>query len=103
MKIDNSIKSSGQVTGENRTRGSRESSSSSGASSAAAATTQVALSGGLQRYNEILSQAPIVDNGKVDEIKQAISNGDFQVDPEKVADGLIESVRQMLAAQPSAA
>lgn len=99
MKIDNSIKSSGAVSGESRTRETRE---SAGAAPAQAGT-QVALSGGLQKYEAVLAQTPVVDSAKVEEIKAAISSGSFSVNPEKVADGLIESVRSMLSAQPSAA
>ncbi|MFT3733947.1 MAG: flagellar biosynthesis anti-sigma factor FlgM [Rhodocyclaceae bacterium] len=98
MKIDNSIKSSGQVSGENRTREAR-----AAGTAPAQSGTQVALSAGLQKYEAVLAQSPVVDSAKVEEIKSAISNGSFSVNPEKVADGLIESVRSMLSAQPGAA
>lgn len=96
MKIDNSVKSSGQVASESRTRSTRDSASAP----ATPSTTQVALSGKLQQYDQLIAQAPVVNSDKVDEIKQAISNGQFAVHPEKVADSLIESVRQMLSSQP---
>ncbi len=98
MKIDNSVKSSGQVSGDSKTRSAREPSSSPVQTSSGG--TQVALSG---KLDQIVAQTPVVDGAKVDEIKQAISDGRFQVHPEKVADGLIESVRQMLSAQPQSA
>ncbi|MDB5888985.1 MAG: flgM [Rhodocyclales bacterium] len=97
MKIDNSVKSSGPVGGDSKTRSSRQTSSASVSSGGG---TQVALSG---KLDQLVAQAPVVDGAKVDEIKQAISDGRFQVHPEKVADGLIESVRQMLSAQPQSA
>lgn len=97
MKIDNSIKSTSPVSGENRTRETRAASTAPAQSG-----TQVALSGGLQKYEAVLAQSPIVDTAKVEEIKSAISNGSFSVNPEKVADGLIESVRNMLSAQSGA-
>jgi len=50
-----------------------------------------------------IANTPVVDSAKVDEIKQAMSEGRFKVDTEKVADGLIDSVRQMLSAQPAKA
>lgn len=96
MKIDNSVKT-GQIAGETKTRATRETSSSPAQASGG---TQVALSG---KVDQLVAQAPVVDSAKVDEIKQAISDGRFQVNPEKVADGLIESVRQMLSAQPQSA
>jgi negative regulator of flagellin synthesis FlgM len=48
---------------------------------------------------ETIGNTPVVDSAKVDEIKQAMSEGRFKVDTGKVADGLIDSVRQMLSAQ----
>lgn len=39
------------------------------------------------------------DVQKVAEIKQAISEGRFQINPERIADGLLNSVREMLAAK----
>lgn len=98
MKIDNSVKSSGQVSGDSKTRAARGPSSAPVQTSAGG--TQVALSG---KLDQIVAQTPVVDGARVDEIKQAISDGRFQVNPEKVADGLIESVRQMLSAQPQSA
>ncbi|HSD36459.1 MAG TPA: flagellar biosynthesis anti-sigma factor FlgM [Rhodocyclaceae bacterium] len=97
MKIDNSVKSTGLVGGDNKTRATRESSSSPVQTSGG---TQVALSG---KLDQLVAQTPVVDGAKVDEIKQAISSGRFQVNAEKVADGLIDSVRQMLSAQPRSA
>jgi negative regulator of flagellin synthesis FlgM len=40
-------------------------------------------------------EAPI-DAQRVAEIKQAISEGRFQINPERIADGLLTSVREML-------
>ncbi len=50
----------------------------------------------------MLANVPVADPARVAEIRQAIAEGRFRVDSEKVADGLIESVRQMLAARPRA-
>jgi negative regulator of flagellin synthesis FlgM len=44
----------------------------------------------------VLSNTPVVDSKRVAEIKQAIAEGRFKIDPEKIADGLVDSVRQML-------
>jgi len=43
-----------------------------------------------------MASAPVVDAGKVAEIKQAISNGRFKVNPEIVADRLIETVQNLI-------
>lgn len=57
----------------------------------------------MQKAEQVIAATPVVDQARVDEIKQAISDGRFQVDANKVADGLIDSVRQMLATQPGSA
>lgn len=103
MKIDNSIKTVGGVSSsDTRTRSVQ----GDGASSSASAGDKVelsSLSSTLQQAETAMAQVPVVDQSKVDEIKQAMSQGRFKVDAEKVADGLIESVRQMLDAQASRA
>lgn len=95
MKIDHSVKSVGGLpTGEARTRPAKD--------QPAAAGAQVELSSLASRLQEMqatLANVPVVDAGRVAEIKQAITEGRFQVDAGKVADGLIESVRQMLASR----
>ena len=53
----------------------------------------------LQEISGSLASTPVVDAGRVSEIKQAIAEGRFTVDPGKIADGLIAGVRQMIAAQ----
>jgi negative regulator of flagellin synthesis FlgM len=54
------------------------------------------LSARLQEAGAAMADTPVVDAARVAEIKRAISEGRFQVNPERVADGLLESVRQML-------
>jgi negative regulator of flagellin synthesis FlgM len=46
-----------------------------------------------------MAETPVVDAARVAEIKRAITEGRFQVNPERIADGLLENVRQMLAKQ----
>ncbi|KAA3650064.1 MAG: flagellar biosynthesis anti-sigma factor FlgM [Proteobacteria bacterium] len=95
MKIDNSVKSVGTTpAGEQRAK------ATAAATPSAPAGDQVQLSSGLQKAEQAIAATPVVDQARVDEIKQAISDGHFKVDANKVADGLIESVRQMLAHQP---
>ena len=74
------------------------------ASAAPGAQVQLSsLSSSLQQAEAAVSATPVVDQSRVDEIKAAMAEGRFKVDAEKVADGLIESVRQMLQAQPGKA
>lgn len=49
-----------------------------------------------------MANVPVVDSARVDEIKQAIADGRFKVNADRVADSLIESVRQMLNTRPAA-
>lgn len=55
------------------------------------------LSSRLQELKAEASSSPVVDAQRVAEIRQAISEGRFKVNPERIADGLLSSVRQMLA------
>ncbi len=45
-----------------------------------------------------IASAPMIDAKKVAEIKQAISEGRFQINSEAIADGLISNVEDMLSA-----
>lgn len=69
---------------------------------AAPAGDQVALSPLSARLQEIegkMGDTAVVDAARVAEIKQAIADGQFRINPERIADGLLDSVRQMLAAR----
>jgi negative regulator of flagellin synthesis FlgM len=68
----------------------------------ASATDQVdlsSMSARLQSASAEIAGTATVDTARVAEIKQAISEGRFQINPDRIADGLLESVRQMLARQ----
>lgn len=96
MKIDNSAKTIGPLQGPAgpRAQGARATatgvkagSPSAGQSTTVAATTLHSVSGSEAAFN----------SQKVAEIRQAISEGRFQINPERIAEGLITSVREMLA------
>jgi negative regulator of flagellin synthesis FlgM len=57
------------------------------------------LSASLQQASALSAQDQLTDVAKVAEIKQAIAEGRFQVNPERIADGLLDSVREMLSRQ----
>jgi negative regulator of flagellin synthesis FlgM len=99
VKIDNSVKSVGNTpAGEQRARATGQ---AQGAQTQGDQVQLSSLSSGMQQAEKAIANTPVVDQARVDEIKQAITDGRFQVDANKVADGLIDSVRQMLAAQPA--
>jgi len=54
------------------------------------------LSASLIKAEAAMASTPVVDRARVDEIRQAISEGRFTVDAERIADGLIKSVRELL-------
>lgn len=69
-------------------------------SSEAKSTDSVTLSPMAQQLKSIESNIgtdKVFDAQKVSQIKEAIASGQFTVDTAKVADGLIESVKTMLA------
>lgn len=99
MKIDNSIKSTGARVGSTQTRAAPPSGGTA-AHGKSAGATQVDLSPAASAFQhglEVANASPAFDAQRVSEIRQAIAEGRFQINPEKIADGLIESVRDMLA------
>lgn len=55
----------------------------------------------LRSLESSISTAPVVDADKVNAIKQAISEGRFQVNNGAVADRLIDSVKELISANKS--
>jgi negative regulator of flagellin synthesis FlgM len=53
------------------------------------------LASTLQKAEAALAETPSVDRARVEEIKQAIRDGHFKIDANRIADGLIDEVRQM--------
>ena len=95
MKISSTVSPLGSATNDTRTR------STTGAKrgSTPPADTEVnlsPLSSKLQAIQANASDAP-VDAQRVAEIKQAIAEGRFKINPERIADGLLSSVRDLLA------
>jgi len=100
VKIDNSVKATGSLPpNEGRARSAKESPKAEGSNAGSERVELSSLSSRMLQMEEAISNTPVVDGAKVDEIKQAMSEGRFKVNTEKVADGLIESVRQMLSTQ----
>lgn len=97
MKIDGTLKpASPAPAGEARAR------PRSGTSSGSVDEGKVelsSLSSSLNKAEAAMASTPTIDRSRVDEIRQAISEGRFKIDANRIADGLIESVRQMLDAQ----
>jgi negative regulator of flagellin synthesis FlgM len=97
MKIEGTLKSLGSPP-SSETR-ARQTTKSPIAGAPDAKVELSSLSSSLNRAEAAIASTPEIDRRRVDEIRQAISEGRFKVDANRIADGLIESVRQMLDAQ----
>ena len=101
MKIDGTGKPLGP-TSTSTTRSPSGNTSTNSTSATASPGAQVDVSSISSRLRELestIANVPVVDSARVDEIKQAIAEGRFKVNADRVADSLIESVRQMLNAR----
>ena len=77
-----------------RTTGSKTSATENSGTSVHLGTTTAQL----RSMESSIASSPLVDTHKVAEIKQAISEGRFQVNSGVVADKLISSVQDLIAA-----
>lgn len=92
MKIDNSAKTVGTVQGPAAVARSPAAPVSKAASSATDGPTTVVATA----FHSVAGAEAAFDSKKVAEIRQAISEGRFQINPERIADGLINSVQELL-------
>lgn len=65
--------------------------------STGSAADNVTLSSQAQAISAASGAGPVFDASKVEEIRRAIASGQFKVDPEKVAQGLLDTVRDLIA------
>jgi negative regulator of flagellin synthesis FlgM len=96
MKIDNSIKpvTTGAVSGGSARPGKG---AASAPSSGGGDRVELSpLSSQLQAIESSMADTPIVDSARVAEIKQAIAEGRFKVNPDVVADHLLQTARELL-------
>jgi negative regulator of flagellin synthesis FlgM len=94
MKIDNSPK---PITlppaAENRPGQAKANPRSEHAPSSVSLST---LASALQQMQEHLATVPMVDRARVDSIKSAIANGEYTINTDNIAAGLLDSVKEML-------
>lgn len=67
-----------------------------GAATPQASGDSVRLSAQGQALAGAANGEAVFDNKKVERIKSAIAEGQFKVSPEKIADGLMETVRDLI-------
>lgn len=98
MKINNTINSVGNANAPERTR-SAAAAPQTPSVQAGERVELSSLSAALQQASVLSPQDPVADAAKVAEIRQAIAEGRFKVDTDRVAEGLLQSVREMLSRQ----
>ncbi len=96
MKIDNSLKSVGGIAGEGVAGKSGK--TGSARPEPGVSVELSSLSSRLQVLDTQASGGEVVDAARVSEIKQAISEGRLKVNPDVVADRLLETVRKLIVA-----
>ncbi len=99
MKIDDTSKKTAPVgVATTQTRAGKGTEKAGGASSKAS-SSNVTLSSQVQALTAQVSGASVFDTKKVEEIKAAIAGGQFQVNAERVADGLMDTVKDLISAR----
>ncbi|MCU6433216.1 flagellar biosynthesis anti-sigma factor FlgM [Undibacterium sp. Jales W-56] len=100
MKINDALKSaSGLPTGPQQVRTDQQAEKAEVPSTPSAKVQISSLSTQLQALQNTQASSSVFEAKKVEEIKLAISEGRFQVNSEKVADGLLETVKDLLNAR----
>ena len=102
MKIDDAIKKATNLPiGQAQTRSSKKIEQASTSASSSDSVHLSSLSSQLQALEGQVAAGSTFDAKKVEEIKSAIADGKFQVHSDKVADGLLDTVKDLLKARKS--
>lgn len=106
MKIDNSgkpVTATGSPRPGNAKAVSPEARQAGSAANASApASDNVELTSASLKLSAIegsLGGQPVIDSARVSEIKQAIADGKFKINPDAIADKLVASVKELLASR----
>lgn len=96
MKIEGSLKPAGATSvGETR---ARPRANDAQPSAPGAQVELSSVSSSLVKAEAAMDATPVVDRARVDEVREAIREGRFKVDAERIAGSLLDSVREMIGA-----
>lgn len=98
MKIEGSIKAASSLLA-NENRPKAQPTDSRQAAPTDAKVEISSLSSSLGKAEAAIAATPTVDRARVAELRQAIAEGRFKMDANRIADGLLTSVREMLEAK----
>ncbi len=100
MKINDSIKQPIDLTSDKvGVNTSKKVEQTSAATAASENVTLSTLASQMKTLEAKVANAEVFDASKVDAIKSAIASGQFTVDSEKIAEGLVSSVKDFLNTQ----
>jgi negative regulator of flagellin synthesis FlgM len=100
MKINDSKKSISLPLGQTPANaGNKVDKAGTAPTPAAGSTKSSSTSAQLQSLQGAIASSEVFDAGKVEAIKSAIADGKFKVNAEKVADGLLATVKNLLQAR----
>lgn len=102
MKINSPVTSTGNSQASGRAKPSTQAGQANRTSGPSASGEKVelsSLSANLQQASALSGGEQVMDVARVAEIKQAIAEGRFQIKPERIANGVLDSVREILAKQ----
>jgi negative regulator of flagellin synthesis FlgM len=96
VKINDTLKNANVPAANTPASNAKSADTAAAANTSPAATETVRLSPQGQAMAAAGSTNGVFDSTKVERIKAAIADGQFQVNSEKVADGLLDTVRDLL-------
>jgi negative regulator of flagellin synthesis FlgM len=96
VKINDTLKGAQSLQQPNTTAANARQAEKAAATAAPAPTDSVRLSSQAQAAGGASSTSQVFDAKKVERIKLAIADGQFQVNSERIADGLLDTVRDLL-------
>jgi negative regulator of flagellin synthesis FlgM len=96
VKINDTLKGAQSLQQPNTTAANARQAEKAAAAAAPAQTDSVRLSSQAQAASGASTSTHVFDAKKVERIRLAIADGQFQVNSERIADGLLDTVRDLL-------